>query len=153
MATTLQSGLLCTSARGAHRATNSPTIPVGWAANSRTGSLICPGTGSSLGLHVRLSGDRRVRRAGCARRRGIVLSSQEELAPDAISEVVPEEGAQKLPQWQMVLQTLTNAFPVWIACGALLGLAAPAAVSWFNGEAITVALILIMVRTRFVTCK
>ena len=41
------------------------------------------------------------------------------------------------PHW---VATLTNAFPLWVLAFAVLGLACPPAVTWFRGDAITLAL-------------
>lgn len=43
-----------------------------------------------------------------------------------------------------VVTALTNAFPLWVLLGAIVGLTAPAAVTWFKGASITVALAVTM---------
>ena len=48
----------------------------------------------------------------------------------------PDTGTAP-PHW---VATLTNAFPLWVLAFAVLGLACPPAVTWFRGDAITLAL-------------
>jgi len=45
---------------------------------------------------------------------------------------------------QRVATAFTNAFPVWVALGACVGLVAPSAVTWFQGGSITAALAVTM---------
>lgn len=42
------------------------------------------------------------------------------------------------------MNAMTNAFPLWVLAGAVVGLTNPAAVTWFKGGAITVALAVTM---------
>jgi hypothetical protein len=43
-----------------------------------------------------------------------------------------------------VMNLMTNAFPLWVVAGAVVGLTNPALVTWFKGSAITVALAVTM---------
>ena len=53
-------------------------------------------------------------------------------------------AAQSPSSLQLVATAFTNAFPVWVALGACVGLAAPSAVTWFQGSSITAALAVTM---------
>lgn len=54
------------------------------------------------------------------------------------------DGATLLPQTRRVLNRLTNLFPVWVSLGAALALIEPAWFTWFQGQAITWTLALVM---------
>lgn len=56
----------------------------------------------------------------------------------------PLDGVARVAQIRGVLNRLTNLFPVWVSLGAVLALIEPAWFTWFEGQAITWTLAIVM---------